>query len=369
MIKKLFAFFIPTCIISFILFGVSVAVFGKTSVSEAGSESYIDYASFDESYSNIQIDCSGAEINIVKSADNTTRVTEKQGSAVFTVCVGDDTLFVESKSTFFVWDDNLKFWDNIGRLFSNAVHGDYSMDGSEIMVFVPDKLYEEIIVQLNAGTLNINGIAADSNEITINAGTLDYNAPAAEAEYLDVTINAGKGNISGISPREYRLQDNMGDLCVRNLTGLGSVALSAGTIDLIYDNFNRDMQIDISAGTLNMYVPSDTSATVNVNKSAGSVIVETIQNLGEYTIGDGCSYTLGSGKHQIGAYLSAGNLNIRGTDAAPKPAASAATTRTAVSHEYAEIPEVPEVTEIPEYIDSALESAADAIDSAFEAIG
>ena len=389
MIKRMFAIFVPICIVSFILFGVTVLLFGKASTAEtAASESYIDYDSLNESYDNIQIECSGAEIDIVKSADNTTQVVKQEGSAEFTVYVKNNTLYVESEWIFFGWNSKLDFKENISRIFRNPTKGFLSEIGGKLIVSVPERMYNTLLVSLNAGTLNISGIAANKNEINVNAGSMDYRALNCEAEFLGVTINAGKAEISGISPRDYRLDESAGDLCIRNLTGFGSIDISAGKTDLIYDSFNGDIQIGVSAGTLNMYVPDNTSAEINVDKSAGSVTVRADGK--KHNLSDGASVVIGGGRYKINADISAGSINIDNTDSAPKqkPSTEAAVATTCVTTavDSADVlenagndiemalenagNEIGDALENAGHeIDNAFENAANAIDNAFAAIG
>ncbi|MGN0649125.1 MAG: DUF4097 family beta strand repeat-containing protein [Oscillospiraceae bacterium] len=384
MIKRMFAIFVPTCIVSFILFGATVMLFGKTSDSQATTESYIDYDSLEESFDNIQIDCSGAEIKIEKSADNTTKVVKEEGTTEFTVYVKNNTLFVESEWKFFGWNSNLGIKENISNIFKNPVMGISNLGGGKLTVYVPERMYNTLLVSLNAGTLKVSGIAADKNEINVNAGTFDYRALNTEAEFLGVTINAGNAEISGLNPREYRLDESAGDLCIRNLTGFGSVDISAGKTDLIYDSFNGDIQIGVSAGTLNMYVPDNTSAEINVDKSAGSV---TVRADGEkHNLSDGATVTIGGGRYKINADISAGSINIENTDRAPKQKTAVETTCVTTGTQAAEITEVVvygfddalenagnEIGDALENagnkIDQALENAGNALDHAFSAIG
>ena len=385
MIKRMFAIFVPICIVSFILFGVTVMLFGKTSDNRTvAAETYIDYGSLNETFDNIQIDCSGAEIDIVKSADNTTKVEEEEGSAEFSVYVQNNTLFVESEWIFFGWNSKLDFKENISNIFKKPAMGISNLGGGKLTVYVPERMYNTLLVSLNAGTLNISGIAANKNEINVNAGSFDYRALNTEAEFLGVTINAGSAEISGLNPRDYRLDENSGDLCIRNLTGYGSVDINAGKTDLIYDSFNGDIQIDVSAGTLNMYVPDDTSAEINVDKSAGSVTVRADGK--KHNLSDGACVTIGDGRYKINADISAGNINIENTDNAPKQKPAVETTCVTTGTEPAEITEVViygiddaldnagnEIGDALENagreIDNALENAGNALDRAFSAIG
>lgn len=363
MIKRMFAIFVPICIVSFILFGVTVMLFGKTTDSQTtAAEAYINYESLNDSFDNIQIDCSGAEIDIVKSSDSTTMVEKQEGSAEFKVYVQNNTLFVESEWIFFGWNSKLDFKENISNIFKNPTLGISNLGGGKLTVYVPERMYNTLLVSLNAGTLNISGIAADKNEINVNAGSFDYRALNTEAEFLGVTINAGSAEISGISPREYRLDENAGDLCIRNLTGFGSVDINAGITDLIYDSFNGDMQIDVASGTLNMYVPDDTSAEINVDKSAGSVTVRADGK--KHNLSDGACVTVGDGRYKINADISAGSINIENTDSAPKQNPAVETTCVTTVTGPAEIGDA-----VEQSINSALDNAGNEIDNALENAG
>lgn len=311
--KRMFSIFVPVCIVSFILFGISVAILGKKeepSTSEAESadfNAFIDRESLTDEYSKIQVDCSGAKIEIAKSSDNTTKVEEKNADGVFSVYVRNDTLFIDSSWSFFGWDSSLSFWDNISETIRRSTSG-LPLNAPSLRVYVPEKTYETILVSLNAGELNINEISVNYNEIDVNAGELKFNAAPTQAEYLGVTVNAGGATISGISPSEYLLDNNAGNLCVKNLTGHGDIEVSTGSCEVEYDEVNGDVTADVTAGNLNIYLPAGTSATVYAEKSAGEISV--VQNGRKKSLHDEETFTFGGGKYSIHADISAGGITI-----------------------------------------------------------
>lgn len=288
------------CIFSFIAFGISVAVLGTNShsgVQFGELESII--TNIDEEFSRIEVYSTAANVRLYPTSEDRTVVhcTSEKARESVAAYVDGDTLKVDCC----IKGNNFFDIKNFFELFNN--------DNNTVEIYVPDKTYDIIKAQVNAGNTDIIDVPATIAELTLNAGNLNFAQPEGfRSEDLTVNINAGNCKVYRANTHSYDIDMAAGNIKVYGLEGEGKLHLSAGNGTVNYADLNGDIEIDVSAGNLDVNLPEDASAVIECDKSAGDIDID--HGDIDEDMDDGDKITLGSGEYDIKAHVSAGDIKI-----------------------------------------------------------
>lgn len=296
--KHIIAFFLSLSIFCFIAFGISVAVLGTEPVS--GSVLMSEYAELEGSYSDIEITTSVANIAIYPTEGEVTKIfaTERLAKSV-SAEIKDDKLIVKLDHSQHIFTDFLGF---LGSLFDGG-------NKDCVKVYVPDELYDNIVVKSNAGSTEMISVAAKEVNLDLSAGNLTYAQPEGfKSEQLNVHLSAGNCTVYNARADEFDIEMSAGNIDVYGLAGEGEIDISAGNGNINLSELNGDITVNASAGNLDLNLPEAVNATIGCDKSAGSVTVNygNIKN----DLNDNEEVIIGSGTYSIFADISAGGINI-----------------------------------------------------------
>ncbi len=313
--KGLIRLFLPLCIFSFIAFGISTAVLGvnrgsATSEIEAAVEGTLSseaYATISEEFDRISVTANACRIMLLpgdgEKAD--VYVSDSSDSSVkINARVRGGTLEVYDE-----WD-----WDWLGWL-ERLFEGDFIQTGlAEVTVFVPDKVYEHLDVTVNAGEIYSYGIGAYVADLDLSAGDLEYTQPETmTASAINIDVAAGSLRAYNAAAEEYHIDVSAGSAEVYGLTGNGDIAVSAGSARAQFAELNGSCDVDVSAGEAVLDIPENSSVRINCDKSAGDVVIDACGM--SKSVGDGETVTIGGGRYEIDADISAGNIYIVNSEA------------------------------------------------------
>lgn len=296
--KHIIAFFLSLSVFCFIAFGISVAVLGIESVSS--NVLMNEYTELNGKYSDIEITTSVANIAVYPTEGNTTKIftTERLAQSV-SAEIKDNKLIIRLDHSQHIFTD---FFGFIASLFDGG-----SKDC--VKVYVPDELYENIVIKSNAGSTEMIGVAAQDVALDLSAGNLTYAQPEGiTAEHLDIHLSAGNCTVFNARADEFDIEMSAGNIDVYGLSGTGEIDVSAGNGNINLSELNGDITVNASAGNLDLNLPEGANATIECDKSAGSVTV----NYGDIKndLNDKEEVIIGSGTHSIFADISAGGINI-----------------------------------------------------------
>ena len=135
---------------------------------------------------------------------------------------------------------------------------DFNFDNgsSEILLYVPQKVYETISIDVGAGTAYISGLTANNLEFDMSAGDA-YVSDTAVFYNSDIKMSAGYTQFTGCS-----------------LSNSNSIKVSAGSMEFDECSVTGVSDIQISAGTLDMHLMDDFSHySISAAKSAGEIYI------------------------------------------------------------------------------------------------
>lgn len=296
--KHIIAFFLSLSVFCFIAFGISVAVLGTDHL--AGNALVSEYTELEGSYDEIEITTNIANIAVYPTEGNVTKIfTSERLAKSVSAEIKDNKLIVNLDHSQHIFTDFMGF---ISSLFDGG-------NKDCVKVYVPDELYNTIVINSNAGSTEMIDVAAEEVYLELSAGNLTYAQPEGmTADMLVVTLSAGNCTVYNARTDLFDINMSAGNIDVYGLSGKGEINLSAGNGNINLSELNGDINIDASAGNLDLNLPEGANATISCDKSAGSVTVKYggIKN----DLNDNEQVVIGSGKYEIFADISAGGINI-----------------------------------------------------------
>ena len=300
--KVVLRIFIPLCIFSFIAFGISVMFLGtqpitadtaisELTISDSGANTY----DITDSFTSIRADIGAYKLTIKPWSENKTQVTVSgDESSRIKAGVSGDRLTIESDWS---WGENWN-WSMFRNLFNGSAFS------TEVLLKVPDKTYEQVMMYVGAGSLVSDGIQAKDIYLNVGAGSMTYTQPAGfRADHISADVSAGS-----LIAKNMEVDVSAGSANIYGLTGSGSADVSAGNARLQFAELNEECNVDVSAGDVTLDIPEDSSAKFICDKSAGDI---RIMVGGENRhADDGDIISINGGGTTVNLSVSAGDIKV-----------------------------------------------------------
>lgn len=150
--------------------------------------------------------------------------------------------------------------------------------GSGIMDYKQAEGYEakELTISLSSGKLTASEIKAKRSELDIGSGIMEYaQAAGFKGEKLSVNIGSGNVKVTNADTEEYEISMGSGQFDVMGLTGMGEIDIGSGSGSADFAAIDpRGNTIDVSSGSLKVYIPRGGRAEVEADVSSGIVSVD-----------------------------------------------------------------------------------------------
>ena len=185
------------------------------------------------------------ETNII-SIDDTQEITSLDFSAdagVFTVVRGD-SFTVETNLSTFEWEisDNCLKIENTSSISFMS----FEDTAAEILVTIPERHFDEVKFNLDAGEFYADDILADKLIIEMDAGVAVFNNISSISE-SDITINAGECTFNNSTLNKSEINMDAGEMIFEEckLTGENDINLDFGEISMTLLGKRSDYKFDI----------------------------------------------------------------------------------------------------------------------------
>lgn len=295
--RKLLFSAIPICLVSFILFGISVAVLG-TRYDTVNSEVYDEvfnrhqylsetvtrgeWTLTDAAKPDVNLRTSGVNAYVVQSNDDYVhiRVASKNDSSVrVNVYTEDEKLNIEVCPPNIIFDGEVDF----GKIFwlDDIFHG--SPD-TEVVISFPQLIYDELDIEHGSGTLMVDGLNAKYNDFDIGSGRFEFSkSEQFTADYFNVDVGSGSTVISNMQTEHYRIELGSGHYDLSGLSGSGEIDMGSGNGSIAYsdfvdfnDEYDHETEVcdlNMGSGTLNLYFPDNSGCYLYADIGSGSINV------------------------------------------------------------------------------------------------
>lgn len=334
--KKLFISAIPICLVSYILFGISVAIMStkRYTGNAANSGTYEDYGTTNyiddiitgtgqwtltEVTPNVILQTSGINAYVIQSADEFIHIFARtSGGKVAVKAEGEhETLRLEIHPPEITFEDIINF----GQILWNEdiFHGSPS---AEVVVAFPKLIYESLEVQHGSGTIMIDGFNAEHNDFDIGSGRFEFSkSDQYIANFFNVDLGSGNAVISNMQTRGYRIDIGSGKFDFSGLSGTGDISMGSGSGNIAYaDSPEYGGELDMGSGNLSMFLPDEYGCSLNMDIGSGSIAVDAFGKKETYKDDD--YIELGNADGSGSCFdidMGSGKVNIRNTSAYTAP--------------------------------------------------
>ncbi len=293
--KKCAAVFGIIFAVSLICFAVSVAATGTDggfgvsmsfpfSHRSGWNPSYTRYYSmretsedvFEEMVQNIEVSTASAHTTIRTADVDKTTVKYKAG---------------ERSGVFFgaeVQDGTLRVHENGMFYFNFFSLGEYS--AAELEIILPEKEYGEVSVEAASGSISISDLISESFSAETASGQGVYrifadeirvqtasgsseltNCTEKKANSLRMESASGNHKVSGFQTESFRIETASGSVSAQGISGEGKVDIASGIVTLEYAQWDGDLNIDAASGSVDVTLPPDSGANVDLDAFSGGV--------------------------------------------------------------------------------------------------
>ena len=225
----------------------------------------------------ISIGPSSSESQFVNTEMSTMPIEETQeitsldfsaDAGMFTIARGE-SFNVETNLNTIGWeisDNCLKIENTASKSFMN-----FNDIAAEVIVTVPERQFDEVKLDLNAGEFYADDIITDKLIIEMDAGEAVFNNISAISE-SDITINAGECTFNNSVLNESEINMDAGEMIFEEckLTGENDINLDFGEIsmNLLGKRSDYELEINNDLGEVNVdgipYLDKDVVTTVIV---------------------------------------------------------------------------------------------------------
>lgn len=300
--KVILKIFIPLCVVSFIAFGISVAVFGvnKNAGYGVGCNQSSSYQ-IDGEYTGIEANIGSYELVLSPYSGSRTEVNiTGSDSDIRKVNVGlnGDTLVISTSSYGIDFSSWINWIMNRGR-------------NTTVNVSVPDKVYERLTIGMTSGYAESVGVSAKNVELSTTSGHLKYLQPDITTDSLTIKTTSGSITALNAATKSYDIRATSGDINVSSLTGTGNIRVSSGDLQIGFKELTGDCYVNMTSGDVALGLPWDTSANIHCSKTSGDVVMTTFDGTETNSVAvESGDIVLGSGGNKINVTLTSGDIEL-----------------------------------------------------------
>ena len=275
MLKKCLSLFI-TGIIFCVIGGIGIATLAMNGINLNGIS--IGPSSFENQLINAEM--------FTMPIDETQEITSLDFSAdagIFKVIRGE-SFNLETNLSTVVWeisDNCLKIENTASTPFMN-----FNDVAAEVIVTVPERQFDEVKLELNAGEFYADDILADKLIIEMDAGEAVFNNISAISE-SDITVNAGECTFNNSVLNESEINMDAGEMIFEEckLTGKNEINLDFGEISMTLLGKRSDYELEINNDLGAVNVDGGSYSAENDENITGSIgTINVNLDLGECNI-------------------------------------------------------------------------------------
>lgn len=227
----------------FMAVGGSMGGFKKLNIIDWETVEINEAIEFDD-LDKVNIDFSVGELNIQKG--DSLRIEGNVIKDAFEYDYTDDVL-------------NINYSLKDKKLFTGVINK--SFDNLEVTLYLPDEVYDEFNLDMNAGMINVKGISANSSKISLGVG--EFNFEDMDIGKLNLKTGVGETSFEGKVTDESQLDSGIGEVNLNITTGktnfdfdisngLGSVKVD--NKKKVKDGFEKSFTVNNGIGEINIKV-------------------------------------------------------------------------------------------------------------------
>lgn len=262
---------------------------------EEGDLRVLHQETISEDISSIEIDWTSGGVDILKSSDDKIHIVERSTAELdeskwLKKTVIDETLKITSRNRnvfyFFFWHTPQTFLE----------------------IRLPDKLYDEVKLNLPSGLNRIAALNAGNVEIDATSGAQYFNN--IQADSLRLNMTSGLAVLKDFDVDDLSMTMTSGNL---TFTGVASESFRAEMTSGIFNATLREhapstLDFSMTSGQAELFVPSDADFELTLEKTSGSF------NADFANTSNGNTYTHKNGQDDYELSMTSGSLSFHVND-------------------------------------------------------
>ncbi len=179
----------------------------------------------------------------------------------------------------------------------------------EVEVILPESFTGDLKVDADAGTLTLAaGQTFGAVELDVSAATVRMDGLTART--VDAEVDAGKLTGTGLTADRVSLEVGAGSVKLKELTAAVKAGVDAGSIHLEFARMTGDSTADVSMGSIDILLPADTGAALNLTADMGHVTQKFGAAFSGKSGGNRVEGTLNGGGVKLTGEVDMGNLSV-----------------------------------------------------------
>lgn len=252
-----------------------------TQVYQVGEE-FLSYLAESGSVKNIDLDIAAANVKITTSKEaDMIRVYYKAGrSGVrFGCAVRNDTLVVRERGFFMYLFDFGGKPSELELVLPEREYGDVSLSAASGKIFAEELICKDFDAAFASGSGDFSVFAEDislsaaSGSVTMK-NCLSESAEPRRVRSISLNCASGSHTVEGFLTDEFDIDLASGVVTMTGVSGEGDIDLASGNVRLEYAVWDRGLDIDAASGTVEVRLPRESGAFVELDAMSGGVTAE-----------------------------------------------------------------------------------------------
>lgn len=253
-----------------------------------------DSAKVSNDIENISIDISSVRTAIIPEDRNDIRAELKGKGTVSVAKNGNDIEVTVKRKGFFLFN-----W--------------FEQNKTSLTIYLPEDYEKNMNIELGSGEIVFKGASIDdpmkltklaldigsgSMELkNLEVGTLEHHSSSGEVEIDSLIAESGTFNVSS------------GSVNVQNYSGKLDAEVSSGELEIQMDELKDAISLNVSSGDIELDLPADADFSLDGKISSGDISTD-FELKNKQETDNRLSGEHGSGKHEINADVSSGDIEI-----------------------------------------------------------
>ncbi|HAG43724.1 MAG TPA: hypothetical protein DCL31_10825 [Clostridium sp.] len=178
-------------------------------------------------------------------------------------------------------------------------------------VYIPKSYNKSLSLDTKLGDINLNNLDLDNLECSLSMGKSLVND--INCNYFKYDNSMGDLNGDKVYTKESEIELSMGSANIKNFRGNLKAENSMGEIDIEYDEFNNNVDLEASMGSIKLTLPKKSEFSLSAKTSMGSVSCDFPLNTSIHK-GSEIDGNINNSNNRIIANSSMGSIDIRSRD-------------------------------------------------------
>lgn len=253
-----------------------------------------DSAKVSNDIENISIDISSVRTAIIPEDRDDVRA-ELKGKGTVSVDKNGDDIEVSVKRKRFFWFN----W--------------FEENKTSLTIYIPEDYEKNMEIELGSGEIVFKGNSIDKpmklTRLGLDIGSGSMELKNIEVETLEHHSSSGEVEINSLTAETGTFNVSSGSVKVQNYTGKLDAEVSSGELEIQMDELKDSISLNVSSGDIELDLPADADFTLNGKISSGDISTDFELKNKQETV-NRLSGEHGSGKHEINADVSSGDIEI-----------------------------------------------------------